>query len=185
MNEYVECGSRRRPLTIEQATANKDYIDWVERMALENLRCHIQSADALTKEGNSTLTILLGGAGASITGVLSPTWAQLHWITKPLLAILAVALFACAAYIVRKVLWARDIEVPTGTPNNLMEGWAYGLDDARRGELENIEEKVRKTIVRNAESGDALNGARLIAIASVVVAIVVNLCAAAASAFYG
>ena len=43
-----------------------DLLDWVEKQALENLRFRIQDADNLTKESNTTLTILLAGMGASL-----------------------------------------------------------------------------------------------------------------------
>jgi hypothetical protein len=41
-------------------------LDWIERAAIENLTRRVQNADAIHKEANTLLALLLSGGGAAL-----------------------------------------------------------------------------------------------------------------------
>src|SRR5689334_14354653 len=64
-----------------------ELVQWAEDQALENLRFHIQSAEMISKEANTTLTVFLAGVGGASAYTVklveshAPIWLMAATIT--------------------------------------------------------------------------------------------------------
>jgi len=138
-------------------------IDWAEKAGLENLRYHLQSADHLIKEANTTLTILFTGAGAALAfalkGLELPKVSSVAYAS----AGLSVFLFFLAGLVVWKCIWIGDMPMPTNSPMNLFQP-DYELNTLRKVELRNIDARIEQAAQRNLKTATWLNGLRAFAI---------------------
>lgn len=154
-----------------------DLLDWVEKQALENLRFRIQDADNLTKESNTTLTILLAGMGASLAyGIKLLDANSESWILLAVFMFSAYLLVLCMLLIF-KCLKISAIPAPTNEPQNLYQV-EFSLEALREVELKNLQERINETVRRNDMVATWLNRIRLLAVCSPIIFILVAFWAA-------
>lgn len=155
---------------------DKAWLDWAEPAALENLRFHLEGAEVLGRESNTTLAFIVTGAGVSLSYALGGTLATMPVAVYALEA-LALALFVCAAFLLRYCLRVREIYPPTNEPDNL-ELKGRSLETLRWSELGAIQLRINKTQKRNRTAAEWLNRVRLAALIAAGVATLVVLAAA-------
>ena len=138
-----------------------DVLEWVEKAALENMRGHAQSADALAKEAGTTLTILLA--------MLSGAFAYALRASDLVGAVALTAyLFALCVVLVINCMMIGEFPAITNEPRNLNQK-GYDLDAIRSVELRNIQERIDQAARRNAITARWLNRVRIGAICSPLV----------------
>ena len=143
----------------------KEYIDWVEQAALENLRFRIGNAETLAREANSTLTVLLAGIGAGVAYVVKAfETGVLNSLAVSVTAGVAW-LMLCAGVLVTRCILSKDLPVPTNEPENLWHP-EWGLDVSRQSELNAIQERIDTVKVRNHSIAAWLDRVRVMAILS-------------------
>ena len=126
----------------------------------ENIKFHLECAESIAKESNTTLTILFTGAGASLG-----YWMKLLEIGHhPDLSCgtAAVSVYLC---LLAFALWyggmsIGDIQPPTNEPKNLTLS-GLTLDDVRQDELKNLQWRIEQNIHRNKIRAAWLNYVRL------------------------
>jgi len=135
-------------------------IDWVEKNALENLRFRLQNAETLAKDASSTLTWVLAAMGGtlaySVKGLEDGSLAPL--IAGTLSASLWLAI--CAGLLVIRCIQTRELVAPTNEPSNIFQP-EHSLDDLRRAELRNIQERIELATARNRTVAYWLDKCRL------------------------
>jgi hypothetical protein len=148
----------------------KDVIDWVEKAALENLRSHLLSTDAMTREANSTLTILLAAlSGAFAYALKGDEHAGLAYVLTTYLSLLSLLLVWFCMRITRA-------PAPTNEPRNLMQE-GYELEALRRAELKNIQERIDEAAQRNFVTARWLNRVRMAAVCAPLAAVLLTFAA--------
>ncbi|WP_246184245.1 hypothetical protein [Paraburkholderia bonniea] len=147
---------------------------WVENQALENIRFHIQSAEIISKEANTTLTVFLAGIGgaAAYTVNLVDTHATIWLISATI--VFGICLLILAGWIVCGCLRLRPIPSPTNEPVNLYQP-EFSLGSLREAELKNLQTRINDLVTRNAQVADRLNRIRFCALISPIIASVVAL----------
>jgi len=148
-----------------------DLIDWVEGQALENVRFHVQSADIILKEANTTLTLLLagvGGASAYVVKLLEtgrPVWLLVAAIA------FGLWLLCLSAWLIRGCLKIEPIDAPTNEPKNLFQP-KFSLEAIKEVEFENLQQRIDRIVRRNARVAVRLNRIRLCAVLTPFIAAV-------------
>lgn len=143
-------------------------IEWTEAAAKENAAFHIANADALTRESNTLLNVLLGGAGGSLAYManLAEKDAALWQIAG--FGATSAFLFAVAALTLWKCLRVRPIMPPTNEPAHLStEG--FDFDVIRRVELRNQQTCIDMNRKRNDDVGFWLNVCRGLAVCTPII----------------
>lgn len=154
--------------TLAKREDNVEKLDFIEAAAKGNAAFHLACAEALAKESNTLLTIVLTGAGASFGYAISlaeknaPQWLLCG------LGTVSIYLFAVAALTTWKCLWVGDIHPPENEPKNLIHD-DFDVDAVRRAELNNKQECINRNKDRNTKTGLWLNRCRLFAAATPVV----------------
>lgn len=154
---------------MDNATSS-DYIfepnefEWVEKAGIENLKGRLATADTLAKEAATTLTILLAGAGGS--------WAYCIKLLDEAATRAGVAAFVAALWLtllamllVWRCLMIGKIPALYNQPGQLLLRHQHKMTLAqwRKGELDNIEERIGKAVARNNETARRLNIVRILA----------------------
>lgn len=139
-------------------------LDWVENAAIENLRLHHKTADVLAKESATTLTVLLAGLGASMA-------YSMRILDRGTIDIVGIGVTAIAAYLamlslilVCRCMMIAPMPAVHNEPANLLCAVDLQLDDIRRFELENIQQRIQDSIARNERVAAALNRIRIAAV---------------------
>jgi len=143
-----------------------EFIDWVETQAQENIKFRLSCFDALIKECNITLTILLAGVGATATYVfklLSSTSFE-KWLVFGIAALCLYFLLLCGI-VLFKCLSIGEVQVPTNEPDNLYQP-KFTLLQIRELELKNTQTRINKAVSRNSMIADWLNIVRTMILAS-------------------
>ncbi|HDR9796675.1 TPA: hypothetical protein QDC59_000207 [Burkholderia cenocepacia] len=169
---------------LQSASEEKDrMLDWVEKQAAENLQFHIQCAEHIKKEANTTLTVILAGVGGASAYVvkLFDTHAA-HWLMAAALTF-NVCLLLLAALLILRCLNLDNIQAPANEPKNLYLP-NYSLQLVREVELENMQLRIKLAQSRNGEAADRLERIRLYALLVPVISAVVAGTALAVSAFH-
>lgn len=139
-------------------------LDWIEKAAIENLKGRVATADILAKEAVSTLTVLLAGAGGG--------WALGLKLFDEQASTSAVAAFIAGAWLTllsMALVWfcmkIDTIPAVYNQPGQLLGRAAQGasLDEWRRHELDNIEERIGDAVKRNNKVATSLNWIRVLA----------------------
>ena len=139
-------------------------LDWIEKAGIENLKQRIATADILSKEAATTLTVVLAGAGGAwayaiklldeqaTRGGVAAVWAG-AWLTF------------VAAVLVWKCLQIGTIPAVYNQPGQLLQRAGSGetYEEWRFGELENLEERIGQATTRNNEMARRLNIVRVLA----------------------
>lgn len=145
-------------------------IDFIESEAKVNAAFHVANSEALAKEGNTLLSLLLAGAGGlsayfvALAGKDVPTW-QLAGVGGA-----AAYLFILAGLTLWSCLWVRPIWPPANEPANFpLEG--FDVDAVRIGEIPNRQACITANRERNDSIGMWLNRCRALAAATPIIAI--------------
>ncbi|WP_315136761.1 hypothetical protein [Achromobacter marplatensis] len=154
-----------------------ELLDWVEKAAVENLRQHHQAADVLAKESATTLTVLLAGMAGALAyaakAVEADAWG---WLPVSSAVFSAYLLLLCLR-LVLKCLKIEDIPSVYNEPLNLLQP-DLSLEQIRRYELENAQQRINDAVARNNRVASALNRIRVAAILSPLVFLVSGLVSA-------
>lgn len=153
-----------------------EFAEWVEERALENLRFHIQSAEMISKEANTTLTVFLAGFGGA--SAYTVKLADAHASTWLLSATIAfgICLLVLSGLLILFCLKIEVIPAPTNEPRNLNQP-SFSLQSMREDELENLQGRIDETAKRNERVAERLNRIRLCALLTPVIAAAVALAA--------
>lgn len=132
---------------------NKDYLDWVEKAAIENLRGRLATGDVLLAQSNTLLSLLLVGIGGSLAYLVKLLDGA---AASPLIvgmAAVAVWLFFVAAMLAFHCLFTRETQLlynePRHLSNDRLKVLNFKLEDLRGFELENIQGRIEATKTRN------------------------------------
>jgi hypothetical protein len=135
-------------------------LDFVEVQAEKNAAFHLSCAEALAKEANVLLTILLAGGGASFWYTVKLLVAgTTPWLLCGVSSI-AVYLFFLSGLLTWKCLWAREMYPPANEPQNLTNE-ELELDEIRRLDLRNRQACIDLNRERNDSVGLWLNRCRI------------------------
>jgi hypothetical protein len=145
-----------------------DLLDWTEKAALENLRFHLQNADNLAKESNTTLTVLLAALGAVLAYTLRVDSAGTVNAINIGAGVLTAYLVALSTLLVYKCMRIAPIPAPTNEPRNLYQK-NFKVEMLREIELNNMQERINQIVARNDALTTWLNRIRLFAVASPIV----------------
>lgn len=170
---------------LQSASDAKDkLLDWVTEQASENLQFHIQCAEHIKKEANTTLTVLLAGVGgaSAYTVKLFDAHAA-HWLMAAALT-LGLSLLLLAAALILRCLKVDNIQAPTNEPKHLYLP-EYSLQLLREVELENMQVRITDVRLRNEAVADRLERIRLYALLVPVISAAVAGTVLAVSAFHG
>lgn len=161
-------------------------IDWIEKQAAENLKFRLQVRETLAKEANNLLTILLAAIGAIVAFAIKNSSEE--QITPLLMGAIAMTgwLMLIATILVLKCIMTSTLIPPGNEPKNLLLD-GYTLEQIKKFELENVQNSIDQTALRNRNIAYWLDKARLSAVASPLIFILVlvfeiylgNLCALA------
>lgn len=144
-----------------------ELLDWVEKAAIENLRFHLQSTENLTKEAQTTLTVLLAGLGASLAYALKDVGAGVFSDVTFGIIVLTIYLMINCALVVFKCMKIAPIPAPTNEPKNLYNV-NYELAVLRKFELDNIQDRIDQAVRRNDATTAWLNRSRAMVVFSPV-----------------
>jgi len=156
-----------------------DLLDWTEKAAQENLKFHLQNADSLAKEANTTLTVLLAALGGVLAYALKLLDSGLISATLVSVAVLTLYLTALCSLLVFKCMKIAPIPAPTNEPKNLYQK-DLALDRLREVELDNIQSRIDQAVARNDGTTAWLNRVRVLAVLSPVIFAVALVCTAQA-----
>ena len=142
---------------------------WIEAAAAANSAFQIACSDAMERQGSALLTLLLGGAGGALAFAVNLAEKKAAIWQQAGTAGVALWLFAIAALLLIKVLWARPIYGPANDPANLEAAYTMPIEDARKFELQNRQFCITENRKRNEAVGFWLNACRMAAALSPIV----------------
>lgn len=138
-------------------------LDYAERAGIENLKERSQNADAIHKEANTLLALILSGAGAAL--YFSANESSLAAL------IVSFWLFCVALILATKCLLFRDYPPVWNEPKNLTpEG--YTLDEVRGFEIQNLQQRIEQATASNYTTSSWLNKCILAACATPLIGII-------------
>lgn len=147
-----------------------EYLDWVERAAVENFKLQHQTADILAKESATTLAVLLAGLGGgtayAVRAVTGDAPTSVEWGAVAFTVHLLVLCFL----LVQRCLKIQPIPSIFNEPKNLLgvreSHPDLSFDDIRGYELQNMQDGIQTAGVRNGKVAASLNKIRLVAVLS-------------------
>lgn len=113
-------------------------IDWLENIAIANLRSKHENADLIMKEANSTLTFVLSAIGVTIA-YFANQWSDNKDIAIVSL-FLGFYLIVCAIFLIRKCLHFEDFPALYNEYKNLNQP-SIEFEKLRHHELANIQQR--------------------------------------------
>jgi hypothetical protein len=146
--------------------------EWIEKAAIENLKGRRETADILAKEAATTLTILLAGVGGSLAyGVKVLDGDMSNMVIAA--AAVCVWLTVLAMVLVLTCLKIKGIPAVYNQPGELLKrgDTQESFDEWRRGELENIQQRIEAAVARNDTTARYLNGVRIFAVCTPFIAV--------------
>jgi len=154
-----------------------ELMSWAEQEAKENIRFRLHISELLAKSAETTLVMVFAGMGGAMAYVVHHADHLTAWHVVGAVAV-AAWLMAAACILVLFCMMAMDLPVPANEPKNLYQT-DYDTVALRKVELENVQERIDAVKYRNQYIAGWLNRARLMAVATPVVFIVVSVLAAA------
>ena len=157
-------GEFRKAVVAEEREFEDGELEWIERCGIENLKGRMAMTDLLAKEAATTLTILLAGAGSAAAYAVKLLSGERSIATFAAGAA-SFWLGALACCLVGGCLMLKSIPALYNQPGLLLKRRESGetYEEWRRGELENIEERIRRAIRRNGTVARRLNWIRALA----------------------
>lgn len=149
-------------------------LEWIEKQGQESLKSRFATADILSKEAQTTLTVLLAAIGGSAaygakifeTGAAGPLEVGA--------AFTCVYLVFLAVIFVRVCMTFRSYPAQYQNPLNLRHPLC-SIDQIRDAELKNLEERINEAADINKRRAKRLNQFRIAAVISPVVFVTVAL----------
>jgi len=139
----------------------KELLDWVETQTEKNMTFRIGCLDHVRSEANTTLSILLAGAGACFVLAIN-NWGEDCRLVTALIGT-TVYLFSIGGVLVLKALLLADVLPPTNEPKNLYQPEAK-LDEIREAEIWNAQERITAMTRVGNQAGNWLNFVRMAAV---------------------
>ena len=143
-------------------------IEWVERQAHESLKARFATADILSREAQTTLTVLLAGVGgsaaygATVLGLGQPSPISIAAaVTCAYLVLLSVLLVVLCMMFQSYPALYQD-------PLNILQR-EYTLNEVRAAEISNLQERILEAKTINDRKALRLNLIRIGAVMSPVV----------------
>ncbi|NKE66861.1 hypothetical protein RAMLITH_13610 [Ramlibacter sp. RBP-2] len=149
---------------------NSDLLDLAEKAGYENLRGHLAHAETLAREATSTATLLLAGTGGALTYAIR--WFDTTPASPAVWGAVATTawLATLSATLVIRCLRTVRTEMLYNEPLNLYKpDLNIGLTEARRWELENLQDRITLTKTRNKPIARWLDRVRIAAAATPLV----------------
>jgi hypothetical protein len=143
-------------------------LDYAERAGMENMRERIDVAGMIQREANTTMTLLLAGAGAALAYTANPD--AIPATGKAALAVSAY-LFALAGLLTRTCLGLIAYPAVANEPKNLSQD-SYTSNQIREWELENLQVRIDESVRINEYRSRWLNRCRIAAALTPVIAVV-------------
>lgn len=145
-----------------------EILDYAETAAKENAAFHIANADALARESNALMNMLLAGAAGSLAYLVTLSDKGAAMWLKAGMGAMAAYLFIVAATLLYKCLHIRPIWPPANEPKNLTPD-GFDVGSVRRAELKNRQACIDANRDRNDSVGMWLNRCRAMATATPIV----------------
>lgn len=145
-----------------------EILDYAEAAAKENASFHIANAEALARESNALMNMLLAGAAGALAYLVSLSDKGSALWLKVGMAATAAYLFIVAATLLYKCLRIRPIWPPANEPKHLTPN-GFDADSVRRAELTNRQACIDANRDRNDLVGMWLNRCRAMATATPLV----------------
>lgn len=140
-------------------------LEWIEKLALDNLRARYATSELIAKEAQATLTVLLAGVGG--TAAYGAKAFEGGATALELAAIVVCLYLAClAALLVRLCMLFQGFPALYQEPKNLLQAGQASLDQLREAELRNLQERIEEATTINGKKSKRLNLIRLFAVAS-------------------
>ncbi|MHB0926908.1 MAG: hypothetical protein ACYC1F_10430 [Gallionellaceae bacterium] len=134
-------------------------LKWMEDEARANAIFHVDSAAVLVKEANTTLNLLLAGAGGALAYMVALVQqGGVRWAAVGMAAV-SVYLFALAALLIFKCLRIQPIWPTSNEPQNLNQP-EMDFEQLRNADLESKQRCIERNRERNDRVGMWLNRCR-------------------------
>ena len=137
-----------------------EMLEYAEKAGAENIKFHIECAEAIGKEANTTLTILLAASGTALGYTVKLFELGNHPYLVGGMVLMTAYLFVLTYYLISMVMGIEAIEAPTNEPANLLHP-DHPLESVREIELRNLQARIKGNIRRNDKKAGRLNGLRL------------------------
>lgn len=138
-------------------------LEWIEKQGQESLKARFATAELISKEAQTTLTVFLagiGGAGAYGAKVIEPGSATPLVLAS---AVVCAYLVILAVLLVLLCMRFKPYPAQFQEPLNLMHP-TYSIDDVREVEVQNIDKRIREASKINAHRATMMNRLRLAAV---------------------
>ena len=125
-----------------------EYLEWVEKAAIENLRGRLATGELLLTQSNQLLSLLMVGIAGSLAygaKIFGKDPGPLEWGA----AATSAWLSACAIVLTFKCIATRATQVLYNEPRNLLVP-GISLPAARFWEAQHIQSRIELTKTRNA-----------------------------------
>ncbi|WP_321853113.1 hypothetical protein [Burkholderia cenocepacia] len=146
----------------------KDRLDWIEKLAIENLKAHHVTADTIAKEASTTLTVLLAGAAGGMTYAAKALDAH-NWTWFSFGAAVFTAWMTWLSYrCVKECLMISPIPQIYNEPRNL-DAPDMSFSELRESEILGLQGRIDEAAKRNSDLSKKMNNIRRLAVASPLV----------------
>jgi hypothetical protein len=157
--------------TADLATENaRKVLDFAEAAGAENIRFRLKIADDLARDVSTTLTLLLSGLGVAMSYAVTSVRAGAFDVSTAVAVIMAAWLALAAFTLLLKCVLSRKLSVPTNEPGNILQD-SWLIDELRRAELFNLQERIKQVRARNRETAIWLDRVRLMMVCSFPIAL--------------
>lgn len=133
---------------LEPSFFSPEYLEWVEKAAIENLRGRLATGDVLLAQANQLLSLLMVGiAGSLVYGakIFGDGPGPLEWGA----AATSAWLSACTVVLTFMCIATRTTQALYNEPKNLLVP-GVGIDAARFWETQLVQRRIELTRARNA-----------------------------------
>lgn len=144
-----------------------DVLKWAEQAGADNMKFRLQTAEQLSKDANTTLTLLLtgvGGALAFVAKALEAAAAQPSTILAGA-GVLSIWFMLLAIFTLHFCVQTRPLPAPTNEPQNLNQP-QFSLESLREVEIGNLQLRINELTDRNADVATRLDQIRYASAAS-------------------
>lgn len=151
-------------------------LEWIEKQGQDSLKARYATAELISKEAQTTLTVLLAGVGGTAA------YAAKLFEPAPLAPVTIAAAATCAYLILLCVLLVsacmlfKSYPALYQDPRNLLQP-QHSLDDLREAELHNLQDRISEAKSINAARARRLNAIRFAAAVSPLVFLIAALAA--------
>jgi hypothetical protein len=135
-------------------------LEWIEKQALESLKARFQTAELVSKETQTTLTVLLAAIGGSAAYAAKIFDASPAGPIETAAAVTCVYFVLLAVTLVARCMMFLSYPALYQDPMNLMHP-SYSIDEIREAEIENLHGRIIEAAAINAKRAKWLNWFRI------------------------